>query len=657
MHFFRHCRAYFWKCSNFCKIHFIILHPLFRFFRHFCFFVKFFVFCANRFLQLFCAQPSFFLHIGPDGSLESFLLFYNVYVNIFQSYFCTKGERDLKRLLSALACLIIICSAAISVSASTAVSGGTAEALVSSDGSCQITLDLTLQLDGSVEDLVFPIPAEARNVTVNGNSASTSNNGITRDVKLSSVLGSVAGNFTIRIQYTLPNVVAYDAEERLMLTLPLLSGFNYPVAGIDISITLPDTVTGQPTFSSGYHLQTIESGMTVEVAGSIIRATVNESLKDRETLTMTLKVPEEMFPQAKPTQWAVGTVEILMAVLAGLALIYWVWFLRSAPIIGRSCAAAPEGYTAGELSGLLCGYGNDLTMMLFSWAQLGYVTIHVQRSGRVTLYKRMDMGNERDPGEVRFFNALFGRRDSIDGTGRLYASLCRKAAVSAANPRDLYRQGSGNPRLFRYLCAGIGLLGGISLGYAMVGDALLGMLLIAILAIFGGISSWLMQDWVRGLHLRSKPSMTLAVLLCGVWMLLGMASGIWNVAICVIAAQLICGLATGYGGRRTPLGRQLLAETLGLRRYLNNLTPQDIQRICRIDPDYFFSMAPYALALGVLKPFARKFGNRRFPPCSYLSTGSTTPKTAYEWAKILDHAADSLDARQLRMSLERFLHR
>jgi hypothetical protein len=372
---------------------------------------------------------------------------------------------------------------------------------------------------------------------------------------------------------------------------------------------------------------------------------------------MTLRVPEEMFPQTRPTQWAAGTVEVFMAVLAGLAVLYWAFFLRAAPIFGRRCAAAPEGYTAGELSGLLCGFGNDLTMMLFSWAQLGYVTLAVQRSGRVTIYKRMAMGNERDPGEVRFFNALFGRRESIDGTGQHYANLYRKTALGISNPRDLYKQGSGNPRIFRYLCAGIGLLGGISLGFAMVGDALLGVLLIALLAVFGGFSAWIIQGWVRGVHLRSKPALILALLLCGVWMVLGMVSGIWSVAICVVLAQLIGGLATGYGGRRTPLGRQLLTETLGLRRYLKKLSAQDIQRICRSDPDYFFTMAPYALALGVLKPFARKFGKRRFPPCTYLATGSNTPKTALEWAKIMNHAADSLDARQLRMSLERFIHR
>ena len=142
----------------------------------------------------------------------------------------------MKRLLSAFICLIIICTSAISVSAANAVSGGTMEVIVASDGSCQVMLDLTLQLDGNDDDLIFPIPDSARNITVNGNAASSSRDGNVRNVKLSSVLGSVSGNFSLRIQYTLPNVVAFDEEGRLFLTLPMLSGFNHPIEALEFSI-------------------------------------------------------------------------------------------------------------------------------------------------------------------------------------------------------------------------------------------------------------------------------------------------------------------------------------------------------------------------------------------------------------------------------------
>ena len=559
----------------------------------------------------------------------------------------------MRRAASLILCLILIFAVAVSASAVTGVSGGKIEAIVSPNGSCQVTIDLTLRLESDTSDLVFPIPSDARSITINGNSASTSSSGNIRNVKLSSVLGNVSGNFNLRLQYTLPNVVDYDSDGQLMLTLPLLSGFNHPIEGLGFSITLPANITGRPLFSSGYYHQTIESSITFITSGTMIQGTINDRLKDRETLTMTLKVPEEMFPQKSLSQWNIGVVEILMAVLAGIAVLYWIFFLRCAPFFGSRYAAPPEGYTGGELAGLLNGYGSDLTMMVFSWAQLGYILIQLQDNGRVILHKRMDMGNERDPDEVRYFRSLFGKRRYIDGTSYHYANLCRKVSKTPGNSRFLYQRASGNPTVFRGICCGIGVLGGISVGYALVGNALLGILLMALLAVFGGISAWLMQNWVKGLHLRNRPALFIGLALALLWCMLGLMAGVLNVAFCVAGAQLLCGLATAYGGRRTPLGRQVLSEALGFRRYLRKLHPKDIQRICRSDPDYFFAIAPHALALGVLKPFAKHFGKRRLSSCSYLTTGMDSHRTALEWCQVMERAANSLDLRQRRLFLER----
>lgn len=561
----------------------------------------------------------------------------------------------MRRAAAAVLALIFILSLAVTVSAATSITDGTMTAAVSSDSTCLVTMDLQLHLESGEQNLLFPLPDNAKSITVNGKPARTSHSGDIRNIKLSSVLGNVAGDFTIRLQYTLTGVVDYDESGKLVLTLPLLSGFYHPINKLSFSIVLPGEITGKPVFTSGYYSQTIESSLDFRVDGSSISGTVINELKDRETLTMILDVTEDMFPQNPVKQWSMGVEEILMIVLSVLAAVYWVVFLRSAPFIARRSTVPPEGFTAGELSGLLAGYGNDLTMMVFSWAQLGYILIHVGDSGRVTLHKRMDMGNERDPEEVRIFRALFGRRRYIDGTGYHYASLCRKAAAGSANGRDLYKRSSGNPKGFRILCAGIGLLSGVSLGRAIVGNALLGILLIAFLAVLGAVSAWLMQEWVKGLHLHDKAALFLGLGLAAVWSLLGTVAGIWNVTVCVSAAQLLCGLACAYGGRRTSLGRQTVSQFLGFRKYLKRLSAKDAQRISRSDPDYFFTMAPYALAMGVQKQFAASFKGKRLSACTYLTTGMDGHMTAAEWCQLMERAVHSLDHRQKRLFLERFM--
>lgn len=561
----------------------------------------------------------------------------------------------MRKLLAAVLALILLLSLTVTVSAATGISNGTMTATISSDSSCLVTMDLQIHLDIGQQNLLFPLPANAKSITVNGKPARTTQSGDLRNIKLSSVLGNVSGDFTLRLQYTLTGVVNYDEDGKLFLTLPLLSGFNHPINGLTFSIVFPDQITGKPVFTSGYYSQTIESSLDYQVEGSSITCTVVDELKDRETLTMRMEVSEEMFPQNPVRQWSMGVEEILMIVFAVLAIVYWAVFLRSLPFLSRRSTVPPEGYTAGELSGLLTGYGNDLTMMVFSWAQLGYILIHVGDSGRVTLHKRMDMGNERDPEEVHIFRTLFGKRRYIDGTGYHYANLCHKVAAGSANARDLYKRSSGNPKGFRILCAAIGLLSGISLGHAIVGSALLGILLIAILAILGGVCAWLMQDWVKGLHLHDKTALVLGLGLAVIWSLFGVMAGIWNVSVCVSAAQLLCGLACAYGGRRTPLGRQTFSQFLGFRKYMRRLSSKEALRISRSDPDYFFAMAPYALAMGVQKPFAASFKGKRFPACTYLTTGMDGHMTASEWCQVMERAVHSLDHRQKRLFLERFM--
>ena len=78
---------------------------------------------------------------------------------------------------------------------------------------------------------------------------------------------------------------------------------------------------------------------------------------------------------------------------------------------------APVGVGPGEVRCRLLAESPDFPLMVVSWAQLGYLTIHVNQDWAVTLHKRMDMGNERSGYENRLFRSLFGREQMADGAG------------------------------------------------------------------------------------------------------------------------------------------------------------------------------------------------------------------------------------------------
>ena len=75
----------------------------------------------------------------------------------------------------------------------------------------------------------------------------------------------------------------------------------------------------------------------------------------------------------------------------------------------------------------------------------------------------------------------------------------------------------------------------------------------------------------------------------------------------------------------------------------------------KTDPDYFFNMAPFALSLGVILPFARNFGNIKMDQCPYLVSRIHGKRTAEEWAEMIADTADLIDARYRRMEIEKWI--
>jgi hypothetical protein len=439
-----------------------------------------------------------------------------------------------------------------------------------------------------------------------------------------------------------------------VLTLPLLSGFSYPIDRMEFSVTLPGTPEDVPIFSSTYHPGTMDSFMEYTVDGPVISGYVQQGLKDHETLTMTLPVSEELFPQTAATARVLGIMDLAILGVVLLAIAYFCLALMPKFPEKILRPTAPDGITAGDLSLWLTGRGVDLSMLVVTWAQLGYLRIQVEDSGRVLLHKRMEMGNERSVFENRCYKNLFGRRRIVDGTGYHYAELVRSVSKKSPQAKEVYQSNSGNPYIFRGLCALAALLSGISLAGAFAAYSTFLRILLAVLTT---VMALFIQSGIRSLALRNKLPLWIGLGCCALWLILGIWSGEWLTAILMILFQSLAGLAITYGGKRTYLGQTALTQILGLRKYMRSVSKQELQRMLKANPGYFHALAPYALALGIDKAFARRFGRLRLPECSYLISGTRTQMTAAEWAALLRTTVETLDAKAMRLPFERLTGR
>lgn len=561
----------------------------------------------------------------------------------------------MRRIIVLLSALILIVSLSLGVSAATGATMVNSQVTVLTDESCEVVMAATFRLEEGMDDITFPLPVDAANVTLNGNRVGTAVSGEARHVDISKVTGGMAGEFSVVITYRLKDVVGFSEEGFLQARIPLLAGFAYPVENLSMTVTMPGPVAAKPAFSSGYHQSNIEQDLSFHVDGSVIKVTSLMALKDHETLDMTLSVSEEQFPQQVIELQDMDTFYLLMGIFAAAGLIYWLIFLRNLPPRYIFSSAAPEGYSAGQMGAVLSLQGADLTMMVFTWAQLGYLQIHADHSGRVLLYKQMDMGNERSGFEQRCFHSLFGSRSTVDTSASRYAELCRKIGKLPPNIQGLAHPKTGSKHLFRGLMATTGMLSGICLGLTLSMEAAVRWFPAVLLAIFCGVGSWVIQRWADGLYSHRRRNFFAAVAVIVLWLILSLMAGTFRLDGWVMFGQLLVGLMSSFGGRRTDAGRQAMSEVLGLRRYLRRLPKAQRERICRQNPDYFHTMMPYAIALGVDRGFAKRFGREILPDCPYMSAVAVGRMSATQWSRAMRKCISAMDAKRQKKPLEDLL--
>ena len=560
-------------------------------------------------------------------------------------------------------CVLLAVTLAVPASAESVASRVDLLCTVNAEGDCLVTMNVTLRLDQNYDSMTFPLPVNARDVTLNNSSASTRKTDSAVQVDISRYTRAYVGELPLVFNFMIPEAVKVSTEpvkigeeRNIVLTIPMLNGFELPVESLSFIINMPsEEMSHRPNFTSTYRQESVGSDLTYEINRNQIIGSSKRGLNDHDGVTMSMIVPKAMFPTVS-TYVREGNPEITpMIGFACAAMLYWLLFLRTLPLIRSRTSTPPEGITAGELGCRLTLSGGDLTMMVFSWAQLGYLLIHLDEGGRVLIQKRMDMGNERSPYENKVYRELFGSRTGIDATSLSYARLCRRVAGTIPNERNMYRGNSGNMKIFRGLACGSMIFCGICVAMNMSTVPALYISMSVILGLFGAVSGWLIQAVAYRNHLRGKTPVYIGLLCILIWIGLGLLCGQVWIPLCCCLGEFLIGYFAAYGGRRSELGRHDAAQVLGFRNYVKKLPREELGRLLSNDPDYFYNLAPFALAMGVIHPFARGFGRQKLDPCPYMVTKVKGRHTAEEWAHLMADAADMMDSLSRRMMWEQLL--
>lgn len=566
----------------------------------------------------------------------------------------------MKRRLSIflLAAVLISCLFAVPVSADNQASKVELYCTISADGNCLVSMNVTFHMESSDENLTFPLPRNANNITMNGGAVGTTAGNDCILAMVGSAMKGMVGDFTVRFDYAVPNVVKVNENRKIQLDLPLISGFMYPVTSFSFVITFPGNLTQVPAFTSTYQQISFESNLDLTLKDNMLTGSNRTALKDHEAVALTMVIPNNMlefFPGVSTYQREGNPELIPMGILAGLALLYWLLFLRNLPFSRTRSPLPPAGIGAGELGCRLTLTGGDLSMMVLSWAQMGYLLISLDGKGEIRLHKRMDMGNERSLFEVRVFNNLFANHHIVSCSGPQYAKACQKTAAMIPGEKTQCRPHSGNRKVVRVLLCLAQIFCGICVAMNMTGIVAMEWILGILFGVIGVISAWQMQSVAFCMHRRQKTMIWVGLGWVLVWALLGLiAKQVW-IPLGACAVQLLFGWLIAYGGLRTELNRVECSEILGLKRYLRRLPKAEALRLQKFDQEYFFRMAPYAMAMGIGMKFAKAFGNKKMPPCPYFNTKVQGKRTAEEWMRLMLQSVSAMEARYRRNKLEKWM--
>ena len=534
--------------------------------------------------------------------------------------------------------LFFICLLSFGVFADYQVDQSTVNVEVGKTGRAQVTATYQLTFDAAQEELRVPLPdgsisrvsAETYHYNVDETDAGV-------DVVLT---GSFAGTQTVTVSYTVSAAPSNTSEGEVYQIGLLSSRWACTIGACSFQVILPqpsgtmpadDTIT--PQVLSGYYGALKDSDVNLSLNGTILTGTA-ENRMAYDSLALQVTVPSGYFyvrSSALPMVH-ITYLSLAMAALLFLLVLYWRFRLRTPRQEISPRLLTPGGLLSCQLPQLLDGGTCDIAVLILEWANLGYLSIQVNKKGYVILTRMIPMGSERSQAEQRLFARIFSTGSRVLATPGRFASAAarfRRASRRSLN-RVIFDPKGGNVVFLQLPCR---LLLAVGIGY-LAATALpegSGFLVLAVLAGMAGfvysiylhkyLSSWATLN-------RFSRSTAVCLALALVLLVLGLLTGaILEVAI-GLGACCFSAVASGRGPRRSPRGQEFLAQAKGCQLFYRKVTWQRLQLLTGRNGRFFQLQLPKAAALGADKAFAQRFERLPVTWPEWLGRGTGTATAA-----------------------------
>ncbi|WP_284757430.1 DUF2207 domain-containing protein [Agrobacterium sp. fls2-241-TYG-188a] len=545
---------------------------------------------------------------------------------------------------------------------------------VAKSGQLTVTETITARAEGNrikrgiFRDFpLYALDANGNRTKVGFNVVSVERDGSKEDWRTESIDGGIriytgnadrllpVGEHIFQITYTADRQIRYfDRYDELTWNVTG-NGWQFPMRDISATVSLPQDVapTGTAVFTGKLGATGKDARMLTE--GNEVFFASTRPFYQGEGMTIAVKLPKGAIDPPTAAQqrswWLLDHLGSILGV-SGFILIL-IYYYRAWSAVGRDPAKgtivprwdAPEGLSPALVNyvdnhGFSEGGWTAFSAAALNLAVKGYVVLEDLKTSLIIRRTEKPIGDKLQPGEATLIK-------TVDEPGMAF-EINKKNGSRVVSLGNAFRKSIETEHSGKYYQANAGFtVLGVALSIIVVfavvvfgnfePEALVAMFVIGIMSFVGTIFALLFgKSFTRGGSLLKRVGMIIVLALVGSMLISGIGGAISVISLEALEALQLPAIMSVAGiiatnliflllmGAPTPLGRKLMDGIEGLRLYLTvaEKDRMNMQGAPQMSPQHFETLLPYAVALGVEKPWSAAFE-------TWLASAAAGAATAY----------------------------
>ncbi len=448
------------------------------------------------------------------------------------------------------------------------------------------------------------------------------------------------GEHIFQITYTTDRQIRYfDSYDELTWNVTG-NGWQFPMREISATISLPEGARPSDTAVFTGKLGATGKDARILTEGNDVFFASTRPFYPGEGMTVAVKLPKGVLDAPSASQQREWWLRDRLAlIIAGLGLlIVLAYYYRAWAAVGRDPAAGvivprwhpPEGLSPALVNyvdgrGFADGGWTALSATALDLAVKGFVTIEDLKNGLIIRRTEKKIENSLPVGQRTLLPSIGAPGNSLtidkaNGETVQKVGLDFRSSIEKEHRGKYYRSNSG------YIVGGLFLSFGVIVAALIFGsfdEGDIGTIIsLSMAAVFFAVSATIYgKQRRRGRGVLSRLGGIVFMAISGFLIFSLIAGVVGRIffdhvhdanTLAVVALGLIVLLNVLFVlvmGAPTPLGRQLMDAIEGLRLYLTvaEKDRMNMQGAPQMSPQHFETLLPYAVALGVEKPWSKAF--------------------------------------------------